>query len=361
MLNTATDDAVFRRYCEHQNLIASPKVEDDEFVRPLLEIMTQQLSAFPAVGDRQHAAEFVRMGFIDRRSPNAFVDAWESGACICLHSGMLLSITEAAIQLQDRIGAFNTDLPAASGDDLIDPIGMTSYLNLLNKVDRDEALFEAPAGRDAAVTWRATSFVSSGLQFVVLHEFAHVAFGYLGFLQSTGRPTRLFEMDEEGDFEADHDPEVRFFLEHEADVFALETLLRSALGRQLMSEGENYTSGDEVFAILMSYLTTVFGWITLENELGRSQQSTHPLSFERLFALPMAVQGLLGEQAAFERPLSEGLDRCRLLLSKVVPKYPRFSEIARIFTPQVLSGIDRKIDWMRTMDENTKQRLEFRL
>lgn len=361
MLNTGTDDEVFRNYCERQNLKASPKVEDDTFVRPLLDIMAQQLSAFPAAGDPEHAAQFVRMGFIDRGSPNAFVDAWEGGACICLHSGLLLSITEAAIQLQDRIGAFDTDLAAASGENLTDPIGMTSFLTLLNKVDRDETLFEAPAGRDEAATWRATNFVSSGLQFVVLHEFAHVAFGHLGFLQSTGEPARLFEMDEEGGSKGGHDPEIRYFLEHEADVFALETLLRSALGRQLTSQDETYASGDEVFAILMSYLTTVFGWITLENELGRSSQSTHPLSFERLFALPMAVQGLLGEQAVFEGPLSEALNRCRVLLADVVPRYPRFASIARIFTPEVLSGIDRKIDWMRQMDEKTASRLGFRL
>ena len=75
----------------------------------------------------------------------------------------------------------------------------------------------------------------------------------------------------------------------------------------------------------------------------------------------MAVQGLLGEQAVFEGPLSAALYRCRVLLADVVPKYPRFASIARIFTPEVLSGIDRKIDWMRRMDEKTESRLGFRL
>lgn len=364
MLNTGTDDELFRRYCQEHGLRASPKVDDDTFVRPLLELMAQQLSAFPLGDDRGRSADFVRIGFVDRRSPNAFVDAWDGGAIVCLHSGMLLSILEAAIQLQDKIGAFDTQVKEAgklADANLEDPIGMTSYLAALKDLDRDESLFEPPEGRQEEATWRATSFLSAGLQFVVLHEFAHVAFGHLGYLGNVGRTPKLNEVAELTSPHSDENAETRYFFEHEADVFALETLLRSALGRQLSGSEERHAAGEEIFMVLISYLTTVFGWITLENELGRSSQSTHPLSYERLFALPMAVQGLLGEQTAYEEPLGFALNRCRVLLSQIIPKYPKFASIARVFSPEALAGIEGKVDWMRSMDAKTSVRLDYRL
>lgn len=359
-MNVATDDSLFRRYCIESRLNASPKVDDDFFVRPLMETMTQQLSLFPSVGDKIHNTEFIRLGFIDKGSPNAFVDAWEGGACVCLHSGLLLSILEAAIQLQDRLGAFN-ERPGSSETEFDDHIGMTSYLNLLRRVDRDDSLFDAPEDREDEATWRAQNFVSSGLQFVVLHEFAHITFGHLGFLKHQGGQAKLFEFNELDIPTGMDDLETRYFFEHEADVFALETVLRSALGRQIARHSPEHTSGEEVFTIIVSYLTTVFGWITLENELGRSPASVHPLSFERLFALPMAVQGLLAENSAYEGPLGTALNRSRVLLAKTVSKYPKLANIARIFSPQTLAGIDQKIDWMRRMDEQTAARLDFRL
>lgn len=360
MAYVATDDSLFRRYCVESRMNASPKVDDDVFVRPLMETMAQQLSIFPPVGDKTHRPEFIRLGFIDKGSPNAFVDAWEGGACVCLHSGLLLSILEAAIQLQDRLGAFN-ERPVSSETKLHDPIGMTSYLNLLRRVDRDDTLFDAPEDREDEATWRAQNFVSSGLQFVVLHEFAHIAFGHLGYLKHFGGQAKLFEFDEPDCPTGTDDLETRYFFEHEADVFALETVLRSALGRQIYGQSPEHASGEEVFTIIVSYLTTVFGWITLENELGRSSASVHPLSFERLFALPLAVQGLLAENSAYEAPLGTALNRARILLAKTVPKHPKLANIARIFSPQTLAGIDQKIDWMRRMDEKTAVRLDFRL
>ena len=129
MLDVGTEDGLFRDYANAHRLLVAPAVREDNFLRPLLERMAQQISRFPAQGTERNRPS-IRLGFLDRASPNAFADLWKEGAVIGIHSGLLRSIFETTTQLQHKIGAFNA--AESVGDRqvaLLDgPLGMVGYL-----------------------------------------------------------------------------------------------------------------------------------------------------------------------------------------------------------------------------------------
>lgn len=365
MLDVEIEGDHLVRYAAEHGLPLAPTVEGDEFIRPLLQMMASQIAQFPGRGGQEHGIGSIRIGLIDKPSPNAFVDLWDGCAVICVHSGMLQSIVEAAIQMQDRIGAFDPEFEQGQGapdrSGLDDPLGMTGYLNWLRGHEDETDLFGDAETRDDVATWRASSFIAAGLQFVVLHEFSHIANGHLGYLQAARQPCRLFEMQEGARPSSVLNPEIRQFLEHEADIFALEILIRSALNRHLAGTKLTMASGDEVVVFMLSFLTTVFGWITLEQAFGRSENAAHPQAFDRLFTLPMALTGLLEQQPEFEAPLSKVLNRCRIVLGRSIGRYPQFAPLAEIFSPAQLARLDEKIAWMNMMDGRTTERTRWRL
>ncbi len=93
MLDVGTEDGLFSDYANAHRLLFAPAVREDNFLRPLLERMAQQISRFPAQGTERNRPS-IRLGFLERPSPNAFADLWKEGAVIGIHPGLLRSIFE---------------------------------------------------------------------------------------------------------------------------------------------------------------------------------------------------------------------------------------------------------------------------
>lgn len=359
MLDVGTEDALFRGYATAHRLPVAPEVRGDNFLRPLLQRMAQQISRFPAQGNQAYRP-WIRLGFLDKPSPNAFADRWREGTIIGIHSGMLRSIFEATTQLQHRIGAFGTaDSSAApEGPPLEGPLGMVGYLDWL--VGRETQEDVSPSS-DEQANWRATNFISSGIQFAILHEFGHISNGHLGWLRAEGEPTRLMETQERDDPSENQHLEVRQFFEHEADTFAIEILIRSCLHQLGDDEEKNRQIGDEIVLVMLAFLAVVASWLGLEKALGKPANSYHPAPLDRRFALPMALSGLLDQDPSFEEPLALALRRCQRVLAVCVKRYPAMQSMLDIFSPSELAKLDGMIEWMRSMDAQSAMRMRWRL
>lgn len=344
-------DEAFSRYATQVGLTAAELEPENDFIAPLLRSIAARLALFPLVPAEAGRVR-LHIGFVDHPEPNAFAD-WSQGAFfLVVHSGQLLSAVEAAIQMQDNLGAFAQRLDAESGPSdrpvLETPLGVTSFLNHLRGVQDGRDLFKDAKSPDDPATQRATTFIAACLQFTLMHEFGHVVNGHLGWL---ARHQLRHSLREVNFGYADMPPEERYvrrFFEHEADVFALEVLLRSAY--------QNSANENELIVIMLSFLTTVYGWSVLEVAPELGQGEDHPGAEYRMLALPMALMGLLTQMPEAEERFQSAIQRCRAIVSRVASKYPPFAVMLSIFSQEAVERADLIGGWMTEMDRVTGDR-----
>lgn len=347
-------DEAFAQYAAQFGLTAAALEPEDDFIAPLLRSIAARLAPFPLVPAEEGRVR-LHIGFVDHPEPNAFADWSQDAFFLVVHSGQLLSAVEAAIQMQDDLGAFAQRLdaefdPAAPGV-LKTPLGVTSFLNHLRGTEDGRDLFKDAKSPDDPATQRATSFIAACLQFTVLHEFGHVVNGHLGWLARHQLRHSLREVNFGYSDMPAGERYVRQFFEHEADVFALEVLLRSAY--------QNSANENELIVIMLAFLSTVFGWSVLEAapELGPGEE--HPGAEYRILALPMALMGVLEHIPEAEERFQRAIQRCRAIVARVASKYPPFAAMQTVFSPEAVEKVDLIGGWMTEMDRVTADRSRF--
>ncbi len=358
-VHVTVEDAAFAAFAADRGLLVAPVAEGDDFLRPMLHSIGRRLAEYPKSVLPRPPAKGIRLGFVEEPSPNTFVESWRAHVIIGVHTGLLLSLLEATVQLQDDIGMF--DAGFGSGPvppapiDLALPLGLTSYLRHRLGLGEDESVIREAGAAETGASRRAMNFLGAGLQFACLHEFGHLACGHLAWLRGRGRVARLFENPEEAASVLPRaDSALRFF-EHEADIFALETLLRSAMTRPPQQTSAT-DKMNEITTTMLAFLFVALGWIGLEQTIGRTADATHPDPRDRLFALPLALTGLLEESVSFRAPLTEAVRRCQAILARVIVRCPAFRAPGAVFDRAEVGRVEALIDWMRRMDMQTAAR-----
>ena len=341
----------FVAYAAREGLSAASLLPEDEFIRPLLHSIADRLATYP-MAPMAAARVPLHIGVIDHPEPNAFAD-WSDGAgYLVIHSGQIVSAAEAAIQMQDALGAFSQNPAGATGQDeapaLTTPLGVTSFLDHLRGVDDGQNLFKEQKDPQDPATRRATLFIAACIQFTYLHEFGHVVNGHLGWLSRHQRRPRLREVGlGRTEASADERQVLRFF-EHEADVFALEVLLRSAY--------RNAANENELIVTMLAFLCTVFGWSVLEETPGLGGSQEHPQARDRMLALPLALMGVLTQIPEAAERVQAAVQRCDAIVSRVASKYPPFAMMRAIFSTEAVERADAIGGWMGEMDRLTADR-----
>jgi hypothetical protein len=346
------DDGFERFVRSSYGFTSSPFREGDEFIGPLFLRVGEHLSGYrlpspPSAPVRLH------LGIIEHPEPNAFAE-WSDGAFyLAIHTGQLLSALEAAVQMQDSIGAFAQQFGvgsvSAGTPSFTKPLGVAEFLNSIRGVESDEHPFGMPHDPQNPATQRAMRFMSTAIQFALLHEFGHVVNGHLAWLVGAQCHARLREIPVLDDAVRPDLQDVLQFFEHEADVFALETLLRSAVQR---STGE-----DSLIIVMLAFLTTVLGWSVLDETPGFASGGSHPQAAGRLLALPMALIGVLEQLPDTAPQIQLGVQRCATIVKRVARTYPPFSRLEPIFSPSAVEQAYETVGWMRTMDRVTANRI----
>lgn len=342
----------FAEYAAREGLSAASLLPEDEFIRPLLHSIADRLAPYPLTPVAAAAPIPLHIGVVEHPEPNAFA-GWSNGAgYLAIHSGQLLSSVEAAIQMQDALGAFSQNLADVSGQGkapaLTTPLGVTSFLNHLRGVGGAQDLFKEQKDPQDPATRRATLFIAACIQFTYLHEFGHVVNGHLGWLSRHQRRPRLREVGfDRTEVSADERHVLRFF-EHEADVFALEVLLRSAY--------RNAANENELIVIMLAFLSTVFGWSVLEETPGLGVSQEHPQARDRMLALPMALMGVLTQIPEAAERVQAAVQRCDAIVSRVASKYPPFAAMRSTFSTEAVERADAIGGWMGEMDRLTADR-----
>ncbi|SDM72198.1 hypothetical protein SAMN05421823_12111 [Catalinimonas alkaloidigena] len=333
------------------NLASAELLPEDEFIRPLFLFIAEQLAGYrlmpsPAIPVRLH------LGIIEDPEPNAFAEWSEDVFYLAIYSGQLLSAIEAAVQMQDAIGAFAQDFgikPDSTGSSsMTTPLGVTNFLNHLRGVKNIEDLFGEPKSPDDPASQRAMLFTSTCIQFALMHEFGHVVMGHLGWLIAKECRTQLREI---SILETDASPDLQAvlqFFEHEADVFALEVLLRSAY--------QSSANENNLIIVMLAFLSTIFSWTVLEGTPGLTSGGSHPQASDRMLALPMALIGILEKMPASEHRMQCAIQKCSAIVKRVARKYPPFGSMQAIFSIDAVERADEIAGWMRKMDRATADR-----
>ena len=230
-------DEAFAQFAKTNNLSAASLLPEDEFFRPLLLSIAERLTAYPLMPPLTPPVR-MHLGIIEHPEPNAFAECFNGTFFLAIHSGQLLSAIEAAVQMQDTLGAFaqkfGVGQRSSEAPSLKQPLGVTSFLNYLRGIENSKDLFGEQKDTNDPATRRAMLFTVTCIQFAFLHEFGHVVKGHLGWLTGKQCQAKLKEIEASG---APVAPELQSaikFFEHEADVFALEVLLRSTYRTFLM-------------------------------------------------------------------------------------------------------------------------------
>jgi hypothetical protein len=254
--------------------------------------------------------------------------------------------------MQDSLGAFaqNFGVQQSPGErpSLITSLGVTSFLNYLRRVENGEEVFGDKKDPNDPATQRAMLFIATCIQFAFLHEFGHAVNGHLGWLAGNHQRARLREIELSNPNTPPHSQgELRFF-EYEADVFALEVLLRSTY----------QTSSDEnnLIVVMLAFLSTVFGWTILEETPGLSSGADHPPASDRMLTLLMALIGVLEQMPNSADRMQRALQRCSSIVTRITQKYPPFAPMQSVFSVDAVERADKVGEWMRKMDRATADR-----
>src|SRR6218665_4033310 len=169
-------DTAFAELAGSEQLVAAALLPEDDFIRPLLHSIAERLAPYP-LDPSPAAPARLHLGIIEHPETNALAHWSNRVGYLAVHSGQLLSAAEAAIQLQDALGAFSQDLQPADGQGdpaLTTPLGVTSFLNHLRGAGDDLNLFHERKDANDPATRRATLFIATCIQFAFLHDFGHV-------------------------------------------------------------------------------------------------------------------------------------------------------------------------------------------
>lgn len=348
------NDAAFSVYAAGRGIAVADLGEDESFIPALFATIRKRLEAYP-ISD-EAAALPLALGVLDRPSPNAFAAHQADGFCVGIHTGLLVSIIEAAAMFRDTLGVFGTGfgrmgLEPASPP--AGPVGLKTYLSFKAIGDFDPMLLGRPTPADTPETLRGAYFISCALHFAVLHEFGHVANGHLVWLEERGLTPSLEEMDDAdgGEGVTQRLDMVRFF-EHEADVWALQVLIRSAVEGQDIGAIEGVAPPERLVLLILGFLTLVFTWVMLENQPARSVTARHPAGTDRLLALPMALMGVLETSPHLAGAIQDGLRRSRFIVTALAQRLPLFAPMLEVFLSDGVERADTIAQWMRAMDRS---------
>ncbi len=365
-LDVAIDDEAFRAFAARRGGSARLDDPNDLFLRPVLELVSARLARYPLPQRDGRSRARISLGVVDAREPTAVAALRADRHVIGIYSGLLLSIIESATSLQDIFKLFSASV-AKTGDVagevvLARPLGLNAYLSILSTGKFDPAIFGVRKNPDDPATSRALYYASCAIQFACLHEFGHIVSGHLGWLAEHGAETQLLEFIDTVPEEpvSDVSETLRFF-EHEADVFALEVMINSLVNGQDAGAVEGVRPEDRLVLACLSFLILVFTWVAREGELGKPSTMHHPLGMDRLYALPMALMGVLERAPQADRLVAIALQRTRVVAHALAKRYPRFVPLLNVFEPSAVERASEIVLWMRTMDEQCASRDQWRL
>ena len=348
------NDAAFSAFAAARGVAVADLGADESFIPALFGTIRKRLEAYPISGDAP--ARPLALGVLDRPSPNAFAVSHLAGICVGIHTGLLASIVEAAAMFRDALGVFSADFGRIGldpGSPSAEPVGLKTYLSFMALGDFDPMLLGRPSDTDSPETLRGAYFISCALHFAVLHEFGHVVNGHLGWLEERGLTPWLEEVDDVdyGNNLTQQLDMVRFF-EHEADVWALQVLIRSAVEGQDIGAIEGVAPPERLVLLILGFLTLVFTWVMLENQPGVRASGRHPAGTDRLLALPMALMGVLETAPHLAGAVQDGLRRSRVIVTALAQRLPLFAPMQEVFLSDGVDRADRIAQWMREMDRS---------